>query len=257
VATKEGWTGWDDYADFYDWENARTVGRRDVNYWRRFARESFKPVLELGCGTGRVLLPIARDGIRIVGVDRSAPMLSHAVARRQRMRAGVRPALARGDVRALPFATASFGAVVAAYGLLQSLLSDDDLDATLSEARRVLTDRGRFGVDLVPDLPAWREYRRKVRLRGRAGARRRITLVESVRQDRRRGVTIFDEEFTATDGRRTTKKRFQLRFRTVSVEQMVARLARAGFEAEFVAGDYQGRPWTAASDAWLIVARCR
>ena len=67
---------------------------------------------------------------------------------------------------------------------------------------------GRFGIDLVPDLSAWDEYRRKVRLRGRAGARRRITLVESVRQDRRRGVTIFDEEFTTTDGRRTSRRRF-------------------------------------------------
>jgi SAM-dependent methyltransferase len=257
VVTKEGWRGWDEYADFYDWENARTVGRRDVKYWRRFVRQSKAPVLELGCGTGRVLAPIAREGIRVVGVDRSAPMLARAMVRGRRCPRGARPSIARGDVRCLPFQASSFGAVIAAYGLLQSLLTDDDLDRTLAEVARVLVAGGRFGIDLVPDLSAWDEYRRKVRLRGRAGTRRRVALVESVRQDRRRGVTIFDEEFTMTDGRRTSRRRFELTFRTVAVDEMITRLARAGFEAESVAGDYKGGPWGPSSDTWLIVVRRR
>jgi hypothetical protein len=33
----EGWRGWDDYAPFYDWENAQTVARRDVKFWQRLA----------------------------------------------------------------------------------------------------------------------------------------------------------------------------------------------------------------------------
>jgi len=66
----QGHEGWDDYAPFYDWENARTLGRRDVPFWRRFAHDARGHVLELGCGTGRVTLPLARAGIRIVGVDR-------------------------------------------------------------------------------------------------------------------------------------------------------------------------------------------
>jgi ubiquinone/menaquinone biosynthesis C-methylase UbiE len=255
--TREGWTGWDEYADFYDWENARTVGRRDVNYWRRFVRESKAPVLELGCGTGRVLAPIAREGVRVVGVDRSAPMLARAIARGRRSARSARPCLARSDVRSLPFRSASFGAVIAAYGLLQSLVTDADLEATLAEVARVLVPGGRFGIDLVPDLSTWDEYRRKLRLRGRAGAKRRVALVESVRQDRRRGVTIFDEEFTTSDGRRTSRRRFELTFRTVAVDEIILRLARAGFEPESVAGDYRGGPWGPSSDTWLIVARRR
>ena len=34
---REGWEGWDQYAAFYDWENAQTLGRRDVAFWRRIA----------------------------------------------------------------------------------------------------------------------------------------------------------------------------------------------------------------------------
>ena len=112
----EGWHGWDEYAAFYDWENARTVGRRDVTFWRGLAARAKGRVLELGCGTGRVLVPVARDGRRIVGIDRSTPMLDRARAKLARARAAAgaggaapargaaarrhpRPAVARGDVR--------------------------------------------------------------------------------------------------------------------------------------------------------------
>src|SRR5438874_13795853 len=82
---KEGWEGWDDYAPFYDWENARTLGRRDVPFWRMLALQSDGPVLELGCGTGRISIPLARAGVSLVGIDRSDAMLARA---RQRIRRG-------------------------------------------------------------------------------------------------------------------------------------------------------------------------
>src|SRR5471032_1573012 len=88
---REGWQGWDTYAPFYDWENAQTLGRRDVAFWRGVARAARGPVLELGCGTGRVSLPLARSGVRVVGIDRSAPMLDRA-----------KKAVARGFSRASP-----------------------------------------------------------------------------------------------------------------------------------------------------------
>src|SRR3954469_25918375 len=81
---KQGWQGWDEYAPFYDWENARTLGRRDVAFWRRVAADATGAVLELGGGTGRISLPRARAGISVVGVNRSEPMLARASARAAR-----------------------------------------------------------------------------------------------------------------------------------------------------------------------------
>ena len=52
-----GWDGWDAYAPFYDWENRRTIGRRDVRFWTDLARRADGPVLELGCGSGRLSVP--------------------------------------------------------------------------------------------------------------------------------------------------------------------------------------------------------
>ena len=257
---EQGWKGWDEYAPFYDWENAQTLGRRDVAFWQRVAKGAKGRVLELGCGTGRIALPLARAGISMVGIDRSEPMLGRAARRRAllRKRKGVtrRPALglARGDIRALPFLPGSFGMVLAPYGVLQSLLRDKDLDATLDAVASVLPPGGVFGVDLVPDVPQWKEYTNRVQMRGRTSGGVHLTLVESVRQDRRRRVTIFEQEYRARRGRTVTVHPFTLKFRTLPVRRMTERLERAGFAIRAVLGDYRGRPWDERADVWIILA---
>ena len=250
-------TPWDDYAPFYDWENARTFGRRDVAFWRQFAKRGRPPLLELGCGTGRVLTPLARAGVRAVGLDRSAAMMAEAVVRARRLSRKARPAFVQSDVRTLPFAEASFGVVIAAYGLVQSLLSDRDLDAALAEAARVLKPRGVIGIDLVPDLPAWTEYRNRECFKGRSRRGGHVTLLESVRQQPARGLTIFEETFIERRGRTSTRHAFTLTFRTVSVATLTRRLERHGFRVEATYGDYRGGPMTPDADAWVIVAAKR
>jgi len=254
--SREGWEGWDAYAPFYDWENARTMGRRDVPFWQRLAADGGGPVLELGCGTGRISIPVARTGVEVVGVDRSEPMLERARVHARRGRIASRLSFVRADIRSLPFtAHASFALVMAPYGILQSLLAARDLAAALREARRVLRPGGVLAIDLVADLPAWREYRGERRLAGwRAGGRAHVTLVESVRQDRRRGLTHFEQEYTERRGKERSSRRFALTFRTVSMASMVRRLGAAGFRAGRVHGDYEGGAWTPESDVWLIVA---
>jgi len=251
----EGADGWDKYAPFYDWENARTLGRRDLRFWKHAIEGIDAPALELGCGTGRLIVPLARAGHRVTGIDRSAPMLSRARARARRLRRGMRPALVCGDIRALPFPRRAFGAVLATYGMLQSLLSDRDLDAALGEAARVLTRGGLFGIDLVPDLPRWDEYAPEVRMRGRTRDGRQVTLIEAVRQDRRRGLTTFDEEFLERRGRQTRRHRFTLTFRTLDPDDTLARIRRAGFRIDGVLGDYRGGAWDTDADTWVVMAR--
>jgi len=252
----EGWRGWDDYAPFYDWENARTVARRDVAFWCRLASAQKGRVLELGCGTGRIAVPVAKAGVRLVGIDRSDAMLARARLRLRRV--SVRAMLVRGDIRSLPFRSRRpFALVMAPYGILQSLTRERDLHATLASAHRVLARGGLFGIDLVPDLPRWSEYRGRVSLEGRAKGGRTLTLVESVRQDRRRRLTIFDQTYIERRGREERRHRFSLTFRTLSVPQMARRLERAGFTVEAVLGDYQGGPWDERADTWVVLARRR
>jgi ubiquinone/menaquinone biosynthesis C-methylase UbiE len=256
---REGWQGWDQYAPFYDWENAQTLGRRDVPFWRRVAAGADGQVLELGCGTGRVSLPLARAGVNLVGIDRSAPMLDRARRRitpsptRQLAR---RLRFVRGDIRALPFDAGAFPMVLAPYGILQSLIRPRDLTATLASVARVLAGGGTFGIDLVPDVPKWREYQNRVQLRGRAGGAQ-LTLIESVRQDPKRHLTTFEQKYVERRGRQTREHRFDLTFRTLSVRQMTGQLERAGFRVDAVLGDYRGRPWDDRADVWIILAKKR
>jgi len=255
---RDGSEGWDDYAPFYDWENARTVARRDVAFWQRLAAAQEGTVLELGCGTGRIALPVVKAGARLVGIDRSARMLSHARKRLARARVAERALLVRGDIRSLPFRSRrGFGLVMAPYGILQSLTRERDLRATLLSVARVLRRGGLFGMDLVPDLPRWAEYHRRMSLRGRRSPRTSVTLIESVRQDRRRKLTFFDQEYVERRGRQHTIHRFALTFRTLSVPQMARRLEKAGLAIQAIHGDYQGGTWHERADVWVILATKR
>jgi SAM-dependent methyltransferase len=264
----EGHEGWDDYAPFYDWENAQTLGRRDVPFWRNLALNAGGTVLELGCGTGRISLPLARAGVPLVGVDRSAAMLAFARRRLTRGRLHRDLRLVQADIRHLPFPTSAglkkrsrssgdFAMVMAPYGILQSLLHERDLASTLAEIHRVLRPDGTFGLELVADLPSWEEYRKRVSLKGWRGRRggTHVTLVETVRQDPSRRRTIFDQEFTERRRGQARVHRFSLAFRTLSVPQMTRRLEYAGFEIAALLGDYRGGQWDARADVWIILAR--
>ena len=199
----EGYEGWDEYAPFYDWENARTLGRRDVPFWRTVAARGGRhhararvrhwPYRDAAGACRR----LARRH-RSVGRDAGTRPQARDRARLERARFD-RP----GRYPALPFPASTFSLVIAPYGVLQSLLRERDLAATLRAVHGVLRPGGTFGVELVADLPSWDEYKKRVSLKGwknrRGGAH--VTLVETVRQDRARHLTIFDQEFTERIGR--------------------------------------------------------
>jgi len=109
----------------------------------------------------------------------------------------------------------------------------------------------------VADLPSWQEYEKRISLTGwrRRPGGAHVTLTETVRQDRKKGLTIFDQEFTERRGRTARIHRFALTFRTLSVPQMTRRLEKAGFEITALLGDYRGGPWDPRAEVWMILAK--
>src|SRR2546425_8282842 len=92
-------SGYDEYgfvAEFYD-HVALYRDRQDVSFYVEAAKESGGPVLEVGCGTGRVLIPTARAGIDIVGLDFSTHMLEVC---RERLKA--EPSAVQSRVQLVP-----------------------------------------------------------------------------------------------------------------------------------------------------------
>jgi SAM-dependent methyltransferase len=111
--------------------------------------------LELGIGTGRIALPIARRGFDYTGIDISERMM--AVLREKSAAGQVNVHLVTGDVTRLPFEAASFDVVIAVHVLH---LIPDWMEALL-EARRVLKPGGRFVQGGTSYLPGWAERIRR------------------------------------------------------------------------------------------------
>src|SRR5690606_33245860 len=109
-----------DDASLYDYEYRRR--RHDVNHYRALVRDLAdpdQPILELGCGSGRLTSALCRDGRRVTGFDLSAPMLHQARRRLARLPRGARDraTLFRGDLRRFALGR-RFPLVLAAFNVL-------------------------------------------------------------------------------------------------------------------------------------------
>lgn len=138
----------------YDWEYRRR--RADVAFYRMLADERGGPILDLGCGSGRMAIPFLEDGHQVVGVDLSAQMLARAQARRLRLPtpARRRGLFVRGDLRRLPVRGA-FPFIAMAFHTIQHLIEDDDLLAALRAVRDLLTPDGWFVFDVFYPKADW------------------------------------------------------------------------------------------------------
>ncbi|MFZ0820173.1 MAG: class I SAM-dependent methyltransferase [Candidatus Acidiferrales bacterium] len=122
--------------------------RRDTEFYLKAAREQGEPVLELGCGTGRVLLPIARAGIRITGFDLSEHMLARLRARLAEEPASVRERveLVQGDMTKLDLGR-KFRLITIPFRPFQHLLTVKDQIACLRGIGRHLAPGGQLILD--------------------------------------------------------------------------------------------------------------
>jgi SAM-dependent methyltransferase len=148
------------YADaaLYDYEYRRR--RADVSFYRELARRrGADRILELGAGSGRVTLPLARDGHQVVALDQSAAMLDRLRARIARLPAPVAARITpvRGDLRsfALGPRAGRFPLAIAAFNVLEHLYTRGEVEACLQRIAAHLAPGGVFAFDVqLPDL-AW------------------------------------------------------------------------------------------------------
>ena len=162
-------------AAYYDQTYRRR--RDDVRFYTRRARAHGGPVLELGVGTGRVALAVAREGVEVFGVDRMSPMLERLRSRLEREPQRVREAvtLVNADLYELALER-RFGLVMAPFHVLNHVYTYDDLERALGVVKAHLEVAGQFMFDVrLPDpVELARDPRKvyrvgKVPLPGRSG----------------------------------------------------------------------------------------
>jgi len=248
-------------AELYD-HTPIYAARADVGFYVDCARRANGKTLELGCGTGRILIPTAAAGCEVVGLDASANMLALCRTKLERQPTAVqkRARLVQGSMTDFTLED-SFALVTAPFRAFQHLLQADEQLECLRAVHRHLAPGGRFVFDVFHPNPRYlhdpeylgeREEFGEVSLPDGRSFRRAWRIAAY-----RRAQQINEIEFiyyvTHADG---TKERivepFPLRyFYRYELEHL---LARAGFRLAALYGDFDCTPLRDDSAEMIFVA---
>lgn len=248
-----------EFAEFYDHVVPYRT-RPDVEFYVEAALESGGPVLELGCGTGRVLIPTARAGVEITGLDASVPMLDLCRERLEQETDDV-----RNRVDLIQSTMQDFGLdrkyrlVTTPFRPFQHLLTVEDQMRCLRQAHAHLYENGTFILDVynpwlekfVEPLGVEKDPEPEFTMPdGRRVVRKHRTLARDLFNQ------INDEELIyyvkAVDG---SEKRMANTFRMRYLYRFEAEhlLARCGFEVEQVYAGYDKSPYGSTYPGELIM----
>ena len=227
----------------------------DADWCRALAVRTGGPILELGCGSGRIAVPLAADGHRVVGIERSPAMLERARARA--LRAGVVVELRDGDVRNFSL-DETFPLVLMVLNTFL-MLEPEERWACLARAREHLTEGGRFAMHVFqPDPEKVAGYEGAVVEEGtfETESGSRVTVFTSTR------ATVDRSTFTWTCDEVGDDRVVHRYSRTATLHYLYRReaellLAAAGFSIESMEGDFDGSPADERSPRLLIIARRR
>ena len=251
-------------AEFYDYVVPyRELG--DVDFFVAAGEQSGGPVLEIGCGTGRVLIPTARAGVEITGLDSAPSMLAVCRAKLAQEAPAVqaRVQLEQGDMRHFDLGR-TFRLVTIPFRPFQHLMTVDDQLTCLATVARHLAPGGKLILDLFnPAFPHLADERFFEELNreppftmpdGRKVLRRHHIVARDLFQQTQDVELIY--RVTYPDGREERLvDRFTMRYLfRFEAEHL---LARAGFEVENVYADFDKSPYGSKHPGELIFVACR
>jgi SAM-dependent methyltransferase len=245
----------DAIARLYDWEHDPYVA--DVEVHVALARRFGSPVLELACGTGRLVAPLASAGLDVTGVDTSSNMLARA--RERLARSGVTAELVEQPMQALQLRR-QFRTIILGLDSFGLLLKRKDQLAALRCARQVVTHDGRLVLDVANG-----------NLRGaHEPAEELLHDITAADPDSGRPITKFvlrqpnvaeqtddllcfyDEQDERGYLRRTT---VELRLRWFTRNELELLLESSGWHLDELYGGYDLQPYGPTSDRLLAVSR--
>lgn len=251
------------YRDAAYYDQAYRRRRFDVRFYQSLAESVGGPVLEWGCGTGRVSFAMAEHA-DVVGVDPMAEMLARAEARRARLTRRVRDRvqLRRGDIRSSRLRQ-RFPLVVAPFNVLMHLYTRQDLEKALANVARHLRRGGRFVFDVRNPHPRelgrdpQRVYRAgQVTRTGADGEKARYHYRERFDYDPVTQVQRIEMAFIGVDDPADFEI-MPLAHRQFFPAELEALLHYNGFTVVERYGDFDRAPLDDESEVQVIVARAR
>lgn len=248
-------------AEYYD-SSPIVTGRGDVAFYMNAVKEFGEPVLELGCGSGRVTVAVAQAGFRITGLDLSARMLERAQEKIAKL-----PGASRGSANLVRGNMTNFDLgeqvrlVMIPFRPFQHLLETQQQLDCLACVRKHLEPGGRLILDFfqtdarrMHDAEFLKE--RKAAEYEMSGGRR-VRLTERVtafhRAEQRNEVEMV-YNVTHSDGREE-RLVMSFPFRYFFRYEVEHLLARCGFRVEELFGDFDRSPLQDHSPEMIFVAR--
>ncbi len=229
----------------------------DIGFYQKLAEEEGGPILELMCGTGRVMIPLADAGFEVTGVDRSQAMLDILTAKLDLIGGRVERNIdiIEGDVRT--FATSKrFKLAIVPFNSFLHLLTTEDQKAALRNISMHLDKNGVLAISVFnPKLDRPEELVRhrgtKVTSKGEI-----ISKFEAQAFDLAERTTtvhyFYDISRQDKEFRRVTTT---MTLRLLFYKELVELLEDAGFEVTATYGDYAFSPYRKSSERMTFVAR--
>jgi SAM-dependent methyltransferase len=243
-------------ARFYDLENAEFT--EDLPCWIDLARTLGGPVLELGCGSGRVMLQLAREGFDVTGVDSSPAMLALARGRlaRQKNLAAKITLVEENFVRLRLGKT--FPLILLPFNTLAHMVDPADARAALETVAAHLAPGGQAALVLPNPIPIYGDPPEGLVLeRTFRDEERGVTIQQfsSLRADRAAQLGhitwIYDEIDAAGTVRRTI---VPMTLRYFFPSELSLLMERTGLRLLHLWGDYGGAPFGEDSPVLIAVA---
>ena len=251
---------YDQFAELYDIDMGRNMGDADIEFYLGLGAGR-QPVLELGCGTGRIMEPFAARGIRIVGLDISARMREKGCVRLAPYRAE-HWTVAGGDMSDFNLAE-HFQYAICAFSTYSKLLTAAQQKSFFRCVHAHLEPGGRFVLDMfvqtldfeaIPDGVLLEDYRERRFEEQRCRVSRSKRVWKDVAPSVNRIDLIYSFQENGASSPATTKVLTDYtRYSTKS--ELEALFQEHGFSVEHALADYTGEPWEPDSGKMIFVAR--
>lgn len=233
---------------------AQMTAPQDIPFYRALVAESGGAVLELGCGTGRVLIELAKSGVEAVGVDLSPALLE--LARHKAENEGVGVTLALGDIRSFDLGR-SFPHIFVTYNTFNHLLDLDSVRDCLQSLMRHMDADSRMVIDtfqpslaFLGDQP---EQRRAILRYLDPHTGQEVVLYEENHYEP--ATQINRVVWSYQIGGKADARVEELRMRLFFPQELDALLTLSGFEIEAKYGDYDRCPFASDTPKQLTVCR--
>lgn len=231
--------------------------KEDISFYEQLADTTGSPILECMCGTGRILIPLARKGHEVTGVDKSAAMLDCLTAKLELLDDDVQGKIdvIHGDVR--DFKTKErFKLVIVPFNSFLHLLETEDQEAALKNVWKRLTNDGLLSLSIFnPRLDRPEEVIRhrgtKLTAQGEIISKFECQVFDQSYQ--RTTVHYFYDISRQDRPLRRITTTFTLRY--LFHGEALDLLKRCGFDVIEVYGDYEFSPFKKTSELMIFVAR--